>query len=58
MTCVGKNSSEIKDDLVLITMYSSQSIQPNKFLQGGHMDMLRLYPLLTINQSIIELIQR
>ena len=34
MTCIGKKSSEIKDELVLITnvcRYPSQCIQPNKF---------------------------
>ena len=53
MTCFGEKSSEIKDDLLLITMFAgTQANAYNQFLQGGYMDTLRLYSLLTINQSI------
>ena len=56
MTCVGKKkSSEFKDDFVLITMFTgtqANAYNQTKFLQGGYMDILRLYPLMTINQSI------
>ena len=49
MTWVGKNSSEIKDDFA--GTKANANNQTN-FLLGGYMDILRLYPLLTINQSI------
>ena len=52
MTCVGKKSTEIKDDFVFITMFvGTQAIAYNQTI-FYKMDILRLYPLLTINQSI------